>query len=65
MALTGKLTKKLVDNLGAGRHGDASGLYLVTLNQGRERALEYRQAGDTMDQHFARLCLSQNRADAC
>ena len=81
MALTGKLTKKLVDNLGAGRHGDGGGLYLVvdpsgarrwivrvvvkgqrnvkgaplrtdfglggadvvTLNQGRERALEYRR----------------------
>lgn len=81
MALTGKLTKKLVENLGAGRHGDGSGLYLVvdpsgarrwivrvvvkgqknkkgaplrtdfglggadivTLNQARERALEYRR----------------------
>lgn len=81
MALTGKLTKKLVENLGAGRHGDGGGLYLVvdpsgarrwivrvvvkgqrntkgapfrtdfglggadvvTLNQGRERALEYRR----------------------
>lgn len=81
MALTGKLTKKLVENLGAGRHGDGNGLYLVvdpsgarrwivrvvvkgqknkhgaplrtdfglggadvvTLNQARERALEYRR----------------------
>ncbi|NSX56322.1 tyrosine-type recombinase/integrase [Parasulfitobacter algicola] len=81
MALTGKLTKKLVENLGAGRHGDGSGLYLVvdpsgarrwivrvvvkgaknkkgaplrtdfglggadvvTINQARERALEYRR----------------------
>ena len=81
MALTGKLTKKLVENLGAGRHGDGDGLYLVvdpsgarrwivrvvvkgqrnakgaplrtdfglggadvvTLNQARERALEYRR----------------------
>lgn len=81
MALNGKLTKKLVENLGAGRHGDGSGLYLVvdpsgarrwivrvtvkgqkntkgaplrtdfglggadvvTLNQARERALEYRR----------------------
>ena len=81
MALTGKLTKKLVENLGAGRHGDSGGLYLVvdpsgarrwivrvvvkgqknvkgaplrtdfglggadvvTLNQARERALEYRR----------------------
>ncbi len=81
MALSGKLTKKLVDNLGAGRHGDGNGLYLVvdasgarrwivrvvvkgqknkkgaplrtdfglggadvvTLNQARERALEYRR----------------------
>jgi len=81
MALTGKLTKKLVDNLGAGRHGDGGGLYLVvdpsgarrwivrvvvkgqknangaplrtdfglggadvvTLNQARDRALEYRR----------------------
>ncbi len=77
----GKLTKKLVENLGPGRHGDGSGLYLVvdpsgarrwivrvtvkgqknrkgaplrtdfglggadvvTLNQARERALEYRR----------------------
>lgn len=81
MALSGKLTKKLVENLRAGRHGDGSGLYLVvdpsgarrwivrvvvkgqknkkgaplrtdfglggadivTLNQARERALEYRR----------------------
>jgi len=81
MALSGKLTKKLVENLGAGRHGDGNGLYLVvdpsgarrwivrvvvkgqknkkgaplrtdfglggadivTLNQARERALEYRR----------------------
>jgi len=81
MALTGKLTKKLVENLGAGRHGDGGGLHLVvdpsgarrwivrvvvkgqknkmgaplrtdfglggtdivTINQARERALEYRR----------------------
>jgi integrase len=81
MALTGKLTKKLVENLGPGRHGDGGGLHLVvdpsgarrwivrvtvkgqknrkggplrtdfglggadivTLNQARERALEYRR----------------------
>jgi integrase len=81
MALTGKLTKKLVKNLSAGRHGDGNGLYLVvdpsgarrwivrvtvkgqknrkgaplrtdfglggadivTLNQARDRALEYRR----------------------
>jgi integrase len=81
MVLTGKLTKKLVENLGAGRHGDGGGLYLVvdpsgarrwivrvvvkgqknvkgaplrtdfglggadvvSLNQARERALEYRR----------------------
>ena len=80
-ALSGKLTKKLVENLGPGRHGDGGGLYLVvdpsgarrwivrltvkgqrnkkgaplrtdfglggadtvTLNQARERALEYRR----------------------
>lgn len=80
-ALTGKLTRKLVENLGPGRHGDGAGLYLVvdpsgarrwivrvtvkgqknakgaplrtdfglggadvvTLNQARERALEYRR----------------------
>lgn len=79
--INGKLTKKLVENLGAGRHGDGGGLYLVvdpsgarrwivrvtvkgqknrkgaplrtdfglggadvvTLNQARERALEYRR----------------------
>lgn len=81
MALSGKLTKRLVENLGPGRHGDGNGLYLVvdpsgarrwivrvvvkgqrnrkggplrtdfglgsaelvTLNQARERALEYRR----------------------
>ncbi len=81
MALSGNLTKKLVENLGAGRHGDGGGLYLVvdpsgarrwivrvvvkgqrnakgaplrtdfglggadivTLNQARDRALEYRR----------------------
>ncbi|MEH6728209.1 MAG: integrase arm-type DNA-binding domain-containing protein, partial [Hyphomicrobiales bacterium] len=80
-ALTGKLTKKLVENLGSGRYGDGNGLYLVvdpggarrwivrvtikgqknrkgaplrtdfglgganvvTLNQARDRALEYRR----------------------
>ena len=79
--VTGKLTKKLVENLGMGRHGDGGGLYLVvkpsgarswivrvvvqgqrnnkgaplrtdfglggadiiTLNQARIRALEYRR----------------------
>lgn len=79
--LSGKLTKKLVENLGPGRHGDGNGLYLVvdpsgarrwivrvtvkgqknrlgaplrtdfglggadvvTLNQARDRALEYRR----------------------
>lgn len=81
MALSGKLTKKLVENLGPGRHGDGGGLHLVvdpsgarrwivrvtvkgqknkhgkplrtdfglggadlvTLNQARDRALEYRR----------------------
>jgi integrase len=81
LALTGKQTKKLVENLSAGRHGDGGGLHLVvdpsgarhwivrvvvkgqknkkggplrtdfglggadivTLNQARERALEYRR----------------------
>ena len=80
-ALSGKLTRKLVENLGPGRHGDGNGLYLVvdpsgarrwivrvvvkgqknkagaplrtdfglggadivTLNQARDRALEYRR----------------------
>jgi hypothetical protein len=81
MALFGKLTKKIVESLGDGRHGDGDGLYLVvdlsgahrwivrvvvkgqrnakgaplrtdfglggadivTLNQARDRALEYRR----------------------
>lgn len=81
VALTGKLTKRLVETLGAGRHGDGNGLHLVvdpsgarrwivrvtvkgqknrlgqplrtdfglggadvvTLQQARERALEYRR----------------------
>jgi hypothetical protein len=37
MALTGKLTKKLVKNLGAGRHGDGSGLYPVVDLSGARR----------------------------
>lgn len=81
MSLSGKLTRKLVENLGPGRHGDGNGLHLVvdpsgarrwivrvtvkgqrnrkggplrtdfglggadlvTLNQARDRALEYRR----------------------
>ncbi len=84
MALNGKLTKKLIENLGAGRHGDGNGLYFVvnpsgarrwivrvtvkgqknvkgaplrtdfglsgadvaTLNQARDRALEYRRMAE-------------------
>ncbi|MEY8116922.1 tyrosine-type recombinase/integrase [Falsihalocynthiibacter sp. BN13B15] len=37
MALTGKLTKKLVENLHAGRHGDGGGLYLVVAPSGARR----------------------------
>ena len=37
MALTGKLTKRLVENLGAGRHGDGGGLYLVVDPSGARR----------------------------
>ncbi|OWU68141.1 integrase [Roseovarius sp. 22II1-1F6A] len=37
MALSGKLTKKLVENLGAGRHGDGNGLYLVVDPTGARR----------------------------
>ena len=81
MALSAKMAKKLVENLGPGRHGDGNGLYLVvdpsgarrwivrvtvkgqknkqgaplrtdfglggadvvTINQARDRALEYRR----------------------
>ena len=81
MAISGKLTKRLVEHLGPGRHGDGGGLYLVvdpsgarrwivrvvvkgqknkkgaplrtdfglggadvvTINQARDRALEYRR----------------------
>ncbi|APG48232.1 tyrosine-type recombinase/integrase [Phaeobacter porticola] len=35
--LTGKLTKKLVENLGPGRHGDGNGLYLVVDPSGARR----------------------------
>ncbi len=35
--LNGKLTKKLVENLGAGRHGDGGGLYLVVDPSGARR----------------------------
>ena len=37
MALSGKLTKKPVENLGAGRHGDGNGLYLVVDPSGARR----------------------------
>ena len=37
MALSGKLTKKLVENLSAGRHGDGGGLYLVVDPSGARR----------------------------
>ena len=35
--LSGNLTKKLVENLGAGRHGDGGGLYLVVDPSGARR----------------------------
>jgi integrase len=35
--LSGKLTKRLVENLGPGRHGDGSGLYLVVDPSGARR----------------------------
>jgi len=37
MTLSGKLTKKLVENLGPGRHGDGNGLYLVVDQSGARR----------------------------
>lgn len=37
VALSGKLTKRLVENLGAGRHGDGNGLYLVVDPSGARR----------------------------
>ncbi|MDO6591487.1 integrase [Loktanella sp. D2R18] len=37
MSLSGKLTKKLVENLGPGRHGDGNGLYLVVDPSGARR----------------------------
>ena len=37
MVLTGKLTKKRVENLGAGRHGNGGGLYLVVDPSGARR----------------------------
>ncbi|MCI5041630.1 MAG: tyrosine-type recombinase/integrase [Donghicola eburneus] len=37
MALSGKLTKKLVENLGPGRHGDGGGLHLVVDPSGARR----------------------------
>ncbi|WP_298432258.1 site-specific integrase [uncultured Jannaschia sp.] len=37
MALDGKLTKKLVSNLGPGRHGDGNGLHLVVDPSGARR----------------------------
>lgn len=36
-ALAGKLTKRLVENLGPGRHGDGAGLYLVVDPSGARR----------------------------
>lgn len=37
MALSGKLTRKLVENLGPGRHGDGNGLHLVVDPSGARR----------------------------
>ncbi|MEM0991070.1 MAG: tyrosine-type recombinase/integrase [Pseudomonadota bacterium] len=37
VVLTGKLTKRLVENLGPGRHGDGGGLYLVVDPSGARR----------------------------
>ncbi|MDB2422245.1 Arm DNA-binding domain-containing protein [Paracoccaceae bacterium] len=37
MTISGKLTKKLIENLGAGRHGDGNGLYLVVDPSGARR----------------------------
>lgn len=37
MARSGKLTKKLVDNLSGGRYGDGNGLYLVVDPSGARR----------------------------
>ncbi len=37
MVLTGTLTKKLVGNLSAGRHGDGGGLHLVVDPSGARR----------------------------
>ena len=37
MIISGKLTKKLIENLGAGRHGDGNGLYLVVDPSGARR----------------------------
>jgi hypothetical protein len=37
MVLAGKLTKKLVENLEPGRHGDGNGLYLVADPSGARR----------------------------
>lgn len=39
MALIGNLTKKLVENLGPGRHGDGNGLYLVVDPAGAGRLI--------------------------
>lgn len=37
MALSGRLTKKLVESVGSGRHGDGNGLYLVVDPSGARR----------------------------
>jgi hypothetical protein len=37
VALSGKLTKQLVENLNAVRHGDGNGLYLVVEPSGARR----------------------------
>ena len=35
--ISGKLTKRLVESLGAGRHGDGNGLYLIVDPSGARR----------------------------
>ena len=60
-ALSGKLTKRLVENLGAGRHGDGAGLYLVVDPSGARRWVVRVTVKGQKNAKGAPLCQSRSK----
>ncbi|WP_108389315.1 helix-turn-helix domain-containing protein [Yoonia sediminilitoris] len=52
MVISGKLTKKLVENLGPGRHGDGASLYLVVDPSGGLNRAFARELGMTTGKYY-------------